>query len=454
MSATNPDQTEDLVSRAVAATLQLPVPAGPSPDLVSRTSAALREAVNQPKPNLMERIHAMPTTSKIVATLAIAASVLVCLALFNSTSNSRALADVAKALEGIRTATYDVAVEMKDLTDLTGGTTTTTKMKAYFEAPSRERLETLAPSGEDKVVSIMIMDHQATKGLVLAPEQKMAMVMDLTKIKKPAGRSNPFDMVRQFVQEGGSPAVKVELLGKKEIDGQAAIGFRTHNNLVDQTFWADPQSARLVRVDFEYPNHGGHGVMNHFRYDMELDPKLFSLEPPTGYTVNNLELTMPVEANLVDTLRLIAEHNESMFPTTLAMTSTEYLHALQEVSKQETEAYIKQPEIQKLMEKLKAQYPNDPAAFMKAWMETMMPFTQKLVLKHQQGMNFYNMLNAQNDSHYAGKEVKLDTPDRPIFWYKPTGAEKYHVIYADLSVKEVPLDEVQKFVQFEDDSKK
>jgi outer membrane lipoprotein-sorting protein len=454
MSAANPHQTEDLVSRAVAATRQLPVPAGPSPALVSRTSAALREAVNQRKPNLMERIHAMPTTSKIVATLAIAASVLLCLALFNSTSNSRALADVAKALEGIRTATYDVTVEMKDLTDLTGGTITTTKMKAYFEAPSRERLETLAPSGEDKVVSIMIMDHQATKGLVLAPEQKMAMVMDLTKIKNPAGPSNPFDMVRQFVQEGGSPAVKVESLGKKEIDGQEAIGFRTHNNMVDQTFWADPQSARLVRVDFEYPNHGGRGVMNHFRFDMKLDPKLFSLEPPEGYTVNNLQVTMPVEADLVNTLRLIAGHNDGIFPPALGMTNKEYMQAIQAATKEETEAYIKQPETQKLMEKLKAQYPNDPAAFMKTWMEAMMPFTQKLIQKYQQGMMFYNILNAQNDSHYAGKDVKLDTPDRPIFWYKPTGAEKYHVIYADLSVKEVPADGVQKFAPFEDDSKK
>ena len=78
-----------------------------------------------------------------------------------------------------------------------------------------------------------------------------------------------------------------------------------------------------------------------------------------------------------------------------------------------------------------------------------MPFTQKLVQKYQQGMLFYNMLNSQNDSHYDGKGVKLGTPDRPIFWYKPTGAEKYRVIYADLSVKEVSLEEIPKAPQSE-----
>ena len=45
--------------------------------------------------------------------------------------------------------------------------------------------------------------------------------------------------------------------------------------------------------------------------------------------------------------------------------------------------------------------------------------------------------------------MKLGTPDRPIFWYKLTGAEKYRVIYADLSVKEMTADEVKNLQNFE-----
>ena len=58
---------------------------------------------------------------------------------------------------------------------------------------------------------------------------------------------------------------------------------------------------------------------------------------------------------------------------------------------------------------------------------------------------FYGMLTPENDSHYVGGGVKLGTPDRPIFWYKPTGADKYRVIYADLSVKEAAPAEIKDF---------
>ena len=73
-------------------------------------------------------------------------------------------------------------------------------------------------------------------------------------------------------------------------------------------------------------------------------------------------------------------------------------------------------------------------------MKAMMPLMQK----QMQGITFYMMLKPENDPHYVGGGVKLGTPDRPILWYKPTGAEKYRVIYADLSVKELAPDDVKK----------
>ena len=61
-----------------------------------------------------------------------------------------------------------------------------------------------------------------------------------------------------------------------------------------------------------------------------------------------------------------------------------------------------------------------------------------------QGITFYEMLKPENDPHYVGGGVKLGTPDRPIFWYRPTGTDKYRVIYADLSVKDMAPDDVKK----------
>jgi hypothetical protein len=72
-------------------------------------------------------------------------------------------------------------------------------------------------------------------------------------------------------------------------------------------------------------------------------------------------------------------------------------------------------------------------------MKTRLPLQQKLM----QGVTFYMMLKPENDPHYVGGGVKLGTPDCPILWYKPTGADKYHVIYADLSVKELSAEEAQ-----------
>jgi hypothetical protein len=189
--------------------------------------------------------------------------------------------------------------------------------------------------------------------------------------------------------------------------------------------------------------------MSNFCHDTELDPSLFSLEPPAGYKVDRMEAKMPVEEDLLSTLRLIAEHNDGTFPSTIGMPSEESLKALEVASKAETEKRMKEPEIVKLREDLQAQYGKDNDGFMKAWTKAMKPFNQKLTEKYVEGMRFYNLLNSENDSRYAGKGVKLDTPDRAIFWYKPTGAEKYRVIYADLTVKEMDADAVKEMPEAE-----
>lgn len=54
----------------------------------------------------------------------------------------------------------------------------------------------------------------------------------------------------------------------------------------------------------------------------------------------------------------------------------------------------------------------------------------------QRGVMFADQLSPNADAHYAGKGVSLGEADRPIFWYRPTDAKKYRVVYADLSVRD------------------
>ncbi len=56
--------------------------------------------------------------------------------------------------------------------------------------------------------------------------------------------------------------------------------------------------------------------------------------------------------------------------------------------------------------------------------------------RYQRGLIFISLLPREADARYAGKGVSLDAVDTPIFWYRPRDAEKYKVIYADLSVRE------------------
>jgi hypothetical protein len=50
----------------------------------------------------------------------------------------------------------------------------------------------------------------------------------------------------------------------------------------------------------------------------------------------------------------------------------------------------------------------------------------------------------ESNWRYAGNGVKINTPDTPIFWYRPAGSQMYRVIYADLTVREMAEDQLPK----------
>lgn len=60
------------------------------------------------------------------------------------------------------------------------------------------------------------------------------------------------------------------------------------------------------------------------------------------------------------------------------------------------------------------------------------------------GIMFVQMLPADGDWHYAGKDVKLGDVDTAIFWYRPADSETYRVIYGDLSAKDVSPENLPK----------
>lgn len=57
---------------------------------------------------------------------------------------------------------------------------------------------------------------------------------------------------------------------------------------------------------------------------------------------------------------------------------------------------------------------------------------------------FVAKLPKESNWRYAGNGVKVNTPDKAIFWYRPTGSQTYRVIYADLTVRDVAEDQLPK----------
>lgn len=424
MSELRNDRREDSVTQAVAALRRLPVPEGPSAALSSQTLAALREAANRPQVTLLQRITLMPWTTKTIAVLATAAGLLVVyVGLSSFSGKALAFADVAEVLNNVRTATWKVTTEIK----MPKSGTHTTSSVGMFLAPSHERME--VTHGDAK--SISIMDGQQDKIINLVPATKMAQLIELKNL--PPDQENPFGKtflgLRTLVADVlNDKAGKVERLGVATFDGQPAEGFRIERGTIETKIWADPTTKLPVRV--EYRTTSGpesHTVMSDFQVNVDLDDSLFQLEVPADYTVQptlQLDVTKHPIHYLADALMLVAELNNGVFPPVLR-------------GEEGIDGILSDP--QKLAAHFATEAGTDsPEGVRKSAADFAMTL----------GATF-GMLGAltpeQNDWHYAGKDVRLGTHDTPIFWMRRNKASMtYHVLYADLSVKEVPADQVPK----------
>lgn len=413
----NPD---DVLDRAVEALLNSPVP-GESQGRVDELVAAVRRAADQPRPiTLLERIKNMkPTTKTAVAAAALIAFAGLVSWVVPGRGAALAFADVGEALSSVHSATW----KTKSVTTMPDGKTVTFTGSAMFLAPSHERTETKAEGG----TSIQIVDGSKDRSLILVPATKTATVIDVKNLPPGKGAfGRTFQGLRELVaQAEDGKAGKVQRLGPTTIDDRPAVGFGIQAGAVDIKIWADPKTRLPVRVEETVAPAGGTKaqiVMTDFRINVALDESLFSLDVPPGYT---LQQTVQFDASkspwthLADALKMAAECNDGVFPPELQ-------------GKNGIDGIL-QRSAQKLVEKQGA---SSPAETMKA--------SSDLAMKL--GAAFGVLFAVPPDAwHYAGKDVKLGTPDRPILWIKQKKGDRCVVIYADLTVKDVPASEAPKF---------
>ncbi|MGO8747541.1 MAG: LolA family protein [Thermoguttaceae bacterium] len=413
----NPD---DLLDRAVDAVLRRPIPDELPPDRVARLVAAVQQAANRPYPfTLIERIRNMKVRTK----LALAVTILIVLVglmswLVPGSGAALAFADVAEALNNVHTATWKTT-SVVEVTE-PQKKTVTFSANAMFMAPSHERTETTADGAKSAAISII--DAQKDKAITLVPATKTATVINLKNFPpndNPFGRT--FQGLRELVANAQSgKAGKVERLGVKTIDGRTAEGFRIQLGSIDVKIWADPKTLLPIRAEETIADPKVSVIMADFRFNVPLDKSLFSVDIPPGYAVQQ---TAQIDASkpwafLTGALKMAAECNDSVFPPSLR--GDQGIVSV----------------IQRCTPTLLEKHKGSPDELRTLGMDVAMNVAGFL--------GFINAVPA-DAVHYAGKGVKLGTPNRPILWIsrKKKGG-RCIVIYADLIVKEVPAEEALK----------
>ena len=336
------------------------------------------------------RIIMKSRTGKIAAAAVIIVSVAAGIHFLGGTTESLVWADVVRPILTARTVVFNVKGENVPVT------------RVMNMGTQRVRGEVLSPDG--KTVQAIVIDFDASRMLTLIPNQKRAVLIELKDmLEKP---ENVLEELRNMVTEiQNDPNVSVEPLGEKEIDGQIAKGFRATGPDGELTVWADPQTALPIRMEQKWRQM--HFVYTDFQFDIEMDESLFSMEIPEGYSelpIAELPIESSTEQDLIESLRIWAEVIlDGVFPRDLS-----------------TQVYV--DDVKKNREK-----------FAKLQKEEKL----ELAMKLGPGFIFFNLLKAENDWHYVGNGVKLGDAESPVCWYRPDGSETYHVIYGDLSVKDV-----------------
>jgi hypothetical protein len=244
------------------------------------------------------------------------------------------------------------------------------------------------------------------------PTQKMAIVLKMSNAPEDRPVNGSFEQIRERVRKAQTDPESSQPLGEKVIDGVRAVGFRLDDKTGSTDVWADPKTSLPIRVETTFLTEPRVDlVMTNFQYDVELDESLFSFEPPKGYTVREMPLSLdPVSIeDLGDMLRFGAENNDSVFTDELQGASG--VHAV----------------MGKLLKKVETKHGQDSAE----WKDALMEYSTKIA----RGSAFIMHELPKTEWHYQGGGVKLGDAKTAIFWYKPQDSDTYQVLHGDLRVE-------------------
>ena len=409
MNAYDENELDPTVERAIRVLKTEPVPDGPPPPVLAAVLAAgAAETLNTHR-SLRERITSMNRIAKVAAASAaaaviIAASLVAFLVWPGGNSGGLAIADMLKSITA-KTAKFTITMRIEPPPP--GRPPEQTRQMLVMENLIRQEL----PGGVYKV-----MDLKSSRSVTIIPRQKKVLVTKmpgLVQVAKDQMSDDFFGELQRRIEElRGSGPKDVEFLPDETIGGRPARGFHKHVEGIDITVWADTETCLPVLMEIRY---GGGApqylvTMSNFELDVPLDPALFSMAVPEGYTVEerSMDMSPPTEADLVTGLRQCANMADGAFPDR-----------------------IDQNTLMEILKKwITRQSGNAQQRPKQEQMDTLM--------KVQRVLLFVMQLSGEKvDWRYAGKGVRLGDAGTPVFWYLPKGAASYRMVCGDLTVADV-----------------
>jgi len=210
---------------------------------------------------------------------------------------------------------------------------------------------------------------------------------------------------------------KVEDRGIQTIEGHTTkcIYIPGMNNEILFTVWKDVETGLPVRIE---QKSGRTLIMSDFEFDVVLDPNLFEMEAPEGYTLT--EVTYPAravepnEAHLIEGLRFLTRFLGGAFPKELEWPGIQ----------QQMRTYVQDNNLE------------IPPVQLKEMREAIGPFNQCIGRLLSSPKSF--------DLHYVGDGVRLGDVERMILWYRPEGTSSYRAVYGNLRVEDVASENLPK----------
>ncbi len=407
-----------------------------SPTALERIKSRAKALKGQPikRHELVTSVTAKPTTAlepprrrHALLSLAVTSAAILLLMLgvlfLGSSTQNQAYAQMAIRLNELNSFVYHVCqVDEAKLDDLES----VSKQKLTFMAPSLYR----STDGEGL---IQISNAATRQSILLDTDRKEA--RRLTLPDRTNDEMTPLAFVERLRSHFLADRDSVRDLSKRVIDGKMAIGFQSdmHGDVVE--VWIDPETKLPVEVRMRAPTTKGIPsnelavtwvVFTGFQYNVELDEKLLAVEVPKGYREVRT-MTASVKAlsdrfdRFVAMLRKCAEHNDSVFPTSLKHADSEgTCYAI--VAKVSREWAARRDAANSYEEGTKIAVAQAEAV-------------KEFLLAISDGLDFLKLPQDKLDFHYF-PGARLNQPNRPVAWFTPDGKETYRVLYADLIVRE------------------